>query len=168
MWFLLALTLALPRAAPSPFVEPQPPSVEPVETRSALQEGLDVLHDWDARREAALVASDPGQLRRLYTPGSSAGRADVRLLRAYALRGFVVRRLETQVFAVRALRTTPRRITLRVFDRVAGGAVSSAGTRRRLASTGPAPRDVTFQRRGGGWVVSEVSARGPGPRGSRR
>ncbi len=127
-----------------------------------------MLHDWDARREAAWAASDPGQLRRLYTPGSSAGRADVRLLRAYAVRGFVVRRLETQVFAVRVLRTTPRRITLRVFDRVAGGEVSSAGTRRPLASTRPALRDVTFQRLGGDWVVSEVSARGPGPRGSRR
>ena len=110
-----------------------------------------MLHDWDARREAAWAASDPGRLRRLYTPGSSAGRADVRLLRAYAVRGFVVRRLETQVFAVRALRTTPRRITLRVFDRVAGGEVASAGKPRPLPSTRPALRDVTFQRLGGAW-----------------
>ena len=165
MWFVLALTLAFGPAYAGAGQQTTP--VEPGGARSALRHGLDVLHDWDSRREAAWAASDPSRLHRLYTPGSSAGRADVRLLRAYAVRGFVVRRLETQVFAVRVLRMTPRRITLRVLDRVAGGVLTSAGKRRPLASTRPALRDVTFQRLGGDWVVSDVSARGPGPRGSR-
>ena len=166
MFFLVSLALALGTAHVAE--EPRAPSVEPVETRPDLQRSLDVLHGWDARREAAWAASDADRLRRLYTPGSSAGRADVRLLRAYAARGLVVRRLETQVFAVRALRTTPRRVTLRVFDRVAGGEVDSGGTTRPLPSTRPAVRDVTFRRLDGAWRVAEVSARGRGPRGSRR
>ncbi|MET0999084.1 MAG: hypothetical protein ABWX73_10245 [Marmoricola sp.] len=158
MWLLLALSLALPQPAPP---------VEPIETRPALRAALHLLHDWDARREAAWAASDTGRLRRLYTPDSSAGQADARLLRAYTARGLVVRRLETQVFAVRVLRARPRETTLRVFDRVAGGEVVRAGKRRPLPSTRPALRDVTFRRSEGGWRVAEVSARGPGPRGSR-
>jgi hypothetical protein len=157
MWLMLALSLAL---APTT-------SAEPSEARS-VGAALTVLHDWDARREQAWAASDRARLARLYTPGSSAGRVDVRLLRAYASRGLVVRRLETQVFAVRVLASGPRRIVLRVFDRVAGGAVTAGGDRRALPSTSPAVRDVTFRRLEGDWRVSEVSARGPGPRGSRR
>jgi hypothetical protein len=157
MWFLLALSLAF---APTT-------SAEPSEARS-VGAALTVLHDWDARREQAWAASDRARLARLYTPGSSAGRADVRLLRAYASRGLVVRRLETQVFAVHVLASGPRRIVLRVFDRVAGGAVAASAESRRLPSTLPALRDVTFERFDGVWRVSEVSARGPGPRGSRR
>ncbi len=167
MWFLLALSLALPQAAPSPSVHPGPPSVHLVDTQP-VRRGLELLHDWDARREAAWAASDLGRLRLLYEPDSSAGHADVRLLRAYTARGFVVRRLETQVFAVRPLRSTARVITLRVFDRVAGGEVVSGGKPRLLPSTRPALRDVTFVLSGETWRVSEVSARGAGPRGSRR
>ena len=77
----------------------------PRPTRSELVDALEVLHEWDVRRARAWARADLDALRALYVRGSGAGRADVRLLRAYRARGLVVRRLVTQVFAVRVLRS---------------------------------------------------------------
>ncbi len=83
-----------------------------------------VLHAWDARREAAWAASDPAmRCAALYVPGSAAATADVRLLRAYGERRLVVRRIVTQVFALRVLHLDRRVLRLWVVDRVAGGVV---------------------------------------------
>ena len=76
--------------------------------RADLVDALEVLHAWDTRRARAWAEADADALRALYVRGSAAGRADVRLLRAYAARGLVVRRLVTQVFAVRVLRSDAR------------------------------------------------------------
>ena len=116
-----------------------------------------VLHSWDDRREAAWAASDPAALRALYVAGSSAARADVRLLRGYSRRGLVVRRIETQVFALRVLSADARHLRLRVVDRVAGGEVSG----RALGTTRPETRVITFRRAGTTWQVVSVTARGP-------
>src|SRR4051794_14158665 len=72
--------------------------------RPGLLAALDVLHGWDDRRAEAWAGADESALRSLYLPGSAAGQADVGMLRAYEQRGVVVRRLVTQVFAVRVLR----------------------------------------------------------------
>ena len=99
MWFLVLLGLLAPTV-----VEP-PRVVEP--RRADLVVALEVLRHWDARRAAAWADADVRALRRLYVPGSGAGRADARLLEAYGARELVVRRLETQVFAVRVLERQP-------------------------------------------------------------
>jgi len=123
---------------------------------ATLRRGLDVLHAWDGRREAAWRSSDARTLRALYLPRSSAAGADVRLLRAYTARGLVVRRIRTQVFSVRVLRSGPGGFTLRVVDRVAAGLVASSGGVRRLPSTAPLTRTITFRRTGGRWLVASV------------
>jgi hypothetical protein len=125
---------------------------------SPVLRASEVLHTWDAGREAAWASSDPVALRSLYAPGSSAARSDVRLLGEYTRRRLVVRRIVTQVFALRVLHADRRHLRLRVVDRVAGGEVSG----RPLGRTPPKARVIALRRSGGSWVV--VSVRGRGPR----
>ena len=147
-------------------------SVEPVETtrpspRSDLADSLEVLHAWDARRARAWAEVDSDALRALYVRGSEAGRADVRLLHAYEQRGIVVRRLVTQVFAVRVQHRDDETVRLKVFDRVAGGEVIHAGQPADMRSSRPVTRTVTFRRVSGSWRVSGVSGSGRGPHAAR-
>jgi hypothetical protein len=96
-------------------------------------------------------------LRDLYVGGSRAGRADVRLLRAWTGRGLRVEGLRTQVLGLRVVSQHPDRLVLRVTDRlVAGEAVGEAGRT-------PLPRDRTDTRvltlargRDGAWRVAAV------------
>ena len=137
-----------------------PPVVDRVDTapsaRSDLVEALEVLHSWDDRRADAWAGADAEALRSLYVRGSAAGRADARLLRAYADRGLVVRRLVTQVFAVRILDRDATRLKLSVFDRVAGGEVLQDGRVVALRSSPPVTRTVVFRLVSGRWLVASV------------
>jgi hypothetical protein len=90
------------------------------------------------------------------------------MLRAYAARRLVVRRIETQVFAATVLTSTPRRLALRVLDRVAGGEVVGPLGTARLGASAPARRTVVLVRDATGWRVQRVSAWGSGPRSARR
>ena len=138
-----------------------------VATRTELVAGIEVLHDWDARRARAWAQADPDALRALYVRGSGAGEADVRLLQAYRARGLVVRRLVTQVFAVQVVPSNDSSVRLRVFDRVAGGEVLEHGDVGPLRSSRPATRTITFRRDSGTWRVSVISGSGRGPRAAR-
>jgi hypothetical protein len=121
-----------------------------------------VLHAWDARREAAWAASDPRALRSLYVRGSRAAVKDVRLLRAYDARGLVVRRIVTQVFALRVLHRGRRHLRLWVFDRVAGGLVGSLSRGAQpLGTTPPRARVIELKRVDSTWRVVSVTARDP-------
>ncbi len=165
MRFLAVLPLLVSMCAPAaqPGAQPgaQPddtsaPMTSTAATRTDLVDALEVLHDWDARRARAWAESDPAALQALYVPGSAAGRADVRLLRAYWARGLVVRRLVTQVFAVRVLSSDGSSLRLRVFDRVAGGEVLEHGDVVPLRSSRPVTRTVSFRRDTGTWRVAAV------------
>ncbi len=157
-----ASTSAVPEARRQ--VEPER-TVEPVETRTHLVRALEVLHTWDARRAAAWARQDDRALKALYVPGSSVGRVDERLLRAYADRGLVVRRIRTQVLAVEVLDLRRGTLLLRVRDRVAGGALVRDGRVRPLQPTRPVTRRLQFRLRVGQWRLArstEVTwARGP-------
>jgi hypothetical protein len=135
-----------------------------VEPRGDLVAASAILHAWDARREAAWAASDTRALRSLYLRGSTAGAADVRLLRAYGDRGLVVRRIVTQVFALRVLRRDSTHLTVWVVDRVAGGVVDDGRRTAPLGTTKPVLRVVVLSRVAHGWRVAQVSARGQAPR----
>ena len=146
----------------------RPAATSPVAaTRIDLVNALEVLHDWDRHRARAWARTDSDALRALYVHGSGAGLADVQLLRAYRARGLVVRRLETQVFAVSVLRTANASLRLRVFDRVAGGEVLERGKVTPLRSSRPVTRTITFRLDSGTWRVSEISGSGRGPRAAR-
>jgi hypothetical protein len=154
---LLALVLGLVLPVPADAAQ-----------RAALLGALDVLHGWDDRRAEAWAGADEVALRSLYVPGSAAGRADVAMLRAYERRGAVVRRLVTQVFAVRVLRRDPATVRLAVFDRVAGGEVVVDDVTEPLPSSAPAGRVITFRLWRGEWRVAAVSDSGRDLRAARR
>ncbi|TIC85586.1 hypothetical protein [Nocardioides sp. GY 10127] len=115
---------------------------------------------WDARRAVAWAASDPLTLRRLYERGSSAGRADVAMLRAWQDRGLRVADLDTRVLAVESLVDRPRLVRVRVTDQLAGGTVervrTGAATGQTLPGDEPTTRVLVLVRQTRGWVVREV------------
>ena len=125
-----------------------------------LRHALAVLHAWDERRSQAWAGSDERALAALYVRRSSAARTDVRLLRSYTARGFVVRRIVTQVFGLRVLRTTPDRLIVRILDRVAGGEVVTPDSTVPLPSTHPVVRRIVLARVAGEWRVASVSGSG--------
>jgi hypothetical protein len=119
-----------------------------------------VLHAWDAARAAAYARGDRDALRRLYAPGSRAGRRDVRVLEAYVDRGLVVRGLRTQVLAVRVRAQEDRRVVLQVTDRVVGGRAvvhgRPAGRGVSLPYDEPSTRVVSLERSAARWRVVSV------------
>lgn len=117
---------------------------------------LVVLHRWDSARSAAWAAGDVPALRRLYTPGSPAGRADVRLLRRYLARGLRVQGLATQVFSARTVVARPRWVRLVLVDRLAGGVARGHGIRVPLPRDRADQRTVTLRRVAGRWLVADV------------
>lgn len=131
-----------------------------------IRRALAVLHMWDARRATAWARADPAALRRLYVPGSTAAEADVRLLDRWTARGFVVRRLRTQVFSASVLRSSATNLRLRLLDRVAGGEVYVGAGKARLPASPPAVRVVELRRGDGRWRMASVrtlSGSGPSP-----
>lgn len=79
---------------------------------------LRILHRWDDRRARAYATGSVAALRRLYLPGSAAGRGDVRLLREYVARGYRVQGMRMQVLAVEVVSHRPGRWRLGLTDRL--------------------------------------------------
>ena len=134
--------------------------------RRTAEQALGVLHRWDAQRAAAWAQADAVALRRLYVPGSTAAEADTQLLGRWTARGFVVRRLRTQVFSLSVLRWTPNLLRMRLLDRVAGGSAYDGDAVVPLPAGPPEVRIVELCRGGGKWRVASVrtlSGSGPGP-----
>jgi len=154
MRLCVLLVLLVTSAAPSPAAAAQDRVAAP---RVDVLRALAVLHGWDQERALAWAADDETALRNLYVPGSAAARADVRLMRSYTARGFVVRRLVTQVFGVRVLRSTADRIDVRVLDRVAGGEVVTRHQVLPLPSTRPALCRIVLRRVAATWQVVRVT-----------
>ena len=123
-------------------------SEQPVGTRA-----LRVLHAWDARRARAWSHASLRQLSRLYADRSPLGEADRAMLAAYRDRGLRVAGMRRQTFEVRVLLEEPRRLRLRVTDRLVGSVAVGDGVRQRLPRGGLATRTLTFRRTAAGWVL---------------
>lgn len=118
-----------------------------------------VLHEWDARRAAAWASGDPDTVAALYLPGSGAGAQDVRLMRSYADRGFVVTGMRMQVLSARVLVRRPDLIRIEVVDRLAAAVVVRAdGGRVSLPRDAAARRTVELRRVEGAWLMARVRA----------
>jgi hypothetical protein len=137
---------------------------------------LAILRAWDRARARAYASGDIAALRRLYLPGSSAGRADAALLRGYLERGLRVTGMRMQVLEARVLQREPDLLRLRVTDRLthavaevagaapAAGVAGAAEGRRVLPEDQASTRVVELRRdRGGRWRVAAVSE-GSAPR----
>jgi hypothetical protein len=167
----LLLPDGAPVRAPAPAVRSAPEPSVPAARRSVaasrghVAQALRVLASWDGRRGDAYAAGSAAALGRLYVPGSSAGAADVRLLRAYRSRGLRVVGLRTQVLALVVEQRAGNRWRLRVTDRVVGAVAVSGGRRLPLPRDASSVRVVTLVRSPGrGWQASSVAdALSPGP-----
>lgn len=145
---LLVGAVLLPSGHPT---RPVPPAVDRTEP-------LAVLHAWDRDRAAAWRDGDRRALRRLYVPGSRAGRVDVAMLAAWARRGLRVRGMQMQVASAEVRRADDDRIVVLVTDRLTGGlAVDGSGETLALPRDDWSRRRVVLVRTGERWRVSAVT-----------
>ena len=125
--------------------------------RSAGAAALGILHDWDVSRAGAYAAGRPRLLRELYVPGSSAGRADVELLKRYQRRGLRVTGMRTQVLSVAVLEHRTGLWRLRVTDRLVGAVAVGDGGSTTLPRDRPSGHEITLMRaERGRWRVAGV------------
>jgi hypothetical protein len=119
---------------------------------------LAVLHAWDVRRARAWARGDTTALASLYVPGSSAGSADVALLRRYQVRGYVVRGMRMQVFAARVLTARPAVLRLEVTDRLAGAVAVRGRVSSGLPADAASRRVLVLRRVRGAWLMARVGS----------
>jgi hypothetical protein len=128
----------------------------------------DVLRRWDRARGRAFAEGDVNALRRLYVEGSTAGTADVRLLRGYLRRGLRVEGMRMQLLRVEVVHEDRGRLVLRVTDRLTGAIAVDRGARIPLPQDGASTRVVELRRPRPDllWRVASVreSARRPAAR----
>lgn len=115
-----------------------------------------VLRAWDRRRSRAWATADVPALRELYAPRSQAGERDQAMLRRWQARGLRVTGLDTQVLDLRVLERGPRRLVLRVEDRVSAAVARGDGGAVLLPADVAQWRTVTLLRSGRSWQVSSV------------
>jgi hypothetical protein len=154
---LLALTsIVVGTVGVGPWTRSEPTRRTAATTTAAPVEtlALRVLHGWDERRARAWSDAAPRRLTRLYVPGSPSAAADRAMLEAYRARGLRVVAMRRQTLSVRVVHESPRRLTLRVTDRLTHAMVAGVGVRRRLPRGGFSTRTLTFRRTDGGWVLA--------------
>lgn len=145
VWWVGAVLSLVHPAVPPPTVGGEP--AVPVVT---------VLDRWAAARSAAWSTGDVTALRGLYTRGSPAGRADVRMLRRYLDRGLRVAGLQTQLFSARVLASRRDRLVVRVVERVTGGVAVDGDRCAELPRDRPVTRTVSLRRVGDRWRVATI------------
>jgi hypothetical protein len=152
---LLALLSLLACVLVLPFAVPDDPGRRAADG-SHRGLALEVLHAWDAARASAWRRGDPAALAALYTADAEAGRADRRLLGAYADRGLRVTGMRMQVADVEVERTEADRIVVVVTDRLVGAVAVGRGRRVALPRDGWSVRRVVLVREGNVWRVAAV------------
>ena len=156
----LVASLVWTRSAPAPVAGRSSTGPWSVAPTPAEARAVAVLHDWDVHRSAAWAAGDADRLAALYTARSTAGTADVALLRRYATRGLVVRGLSMQLLRTRVLTLRPRLLELEVTDRLSRAVAvrrSDPGQGRPLPVDTATTRVLTLRKVGDRWLMARVS-----------
>lgn len=133
-----------------------PDDARPAATTSPAAGPREILADWDARRSAAWADGDVAALRELYVASSPTGRADARMLSAYADRGLRVEGLTTQVLALEVIDESADELTVRVTDRIVGGVVVGGTANKELPRDRPTTRTLALRRVDGAWLVASA------------
>lgn len=139
--------------------EPPRPAPAASTPESASLRAVRVVERWQEARSRAYAVGDEGALRRLFVTGSSAGRRDVAILRAYAARG-VRLRLTTRTSQVAVLASRPRLVVVRVHSLVRAVA-RHHGRDRALPSQGWAWRRLELRLLDGVWRLSSATPGSP-------
>lgn len=157
------LVVALPgggdrEAGGLPVAATDPPPGDDVagRTTAAQDDPRSVLRSWDRRRSRAWATADPAALADLYTPRSVAGARDLAMLERWRDRGLRVTGLDTQVLDLQALEREPRRLVLRVEDRVSSAVARGVGGAVLLPADDTQTRTVTLVRTDRVWRVAAV------------
>lgn len=157
----LSLVQALVSVAVTLLAAASPPPAKPAEPAEAIGvRAVRALESWQDARALAWAQGDVSALRRLYVPGSEAGRRDTAALSAFAERGVRVE-LRTRSDALAVLVARPDRLVLR--ERAGVRAVAVMGGRRRETPEVWGWRRLELVRARGGWRLREATAVGPGP-----
>ena len=125
-------------------------------TGPALSRALVVLRAWDERRAQAWAAGDVAALSRLYVTGSAAGAADVRLLQRYLRRDVTVPGIRMQVLRASVVVDRPRRVVVRVTERLASREARVGSRVVRLPHDSADVHVVDLRRVGSSWRVAAV------------
>jgi hypothetical protein len=162
---VLAVSVVVP-ALRTPVAQGAPPpshDVVPVEPwpESRALRAVRVLEAWQERRARAYSSGDVAALRRLYVPGSEAGRRDCAVLAAYAARG-VTLRLQTHTTRLSVLASRSRHVVLRQRAVVRTVARLLHGRERALPSPGAQWRRVVLRLEEGRWLLSAATPGRPG------
>ena len=120
-------------------------------------EAAAVVHAWDQRRAQAWAAGDVAALGALYVPGSAAGRADLRMLRAWRSRDLRVTGMHCQLLSVVVRRSSSTQLDLLVTDRLVGGVAVGRGVRRPLPRDRSSTWRLLLVRGAGEWLVAQAS-----------
>ncbi len=116
---------------------------------------LRLLREWDRMRAAAYAEGSVTALRRLYTPKSEAGEADIAMLEEYVARDLRVVGLQMQILRVKVLDHRPGEWRLRVTDRLHHAVAVSAEERVRLPRDQATTRELRLVRADDGrWLVA--------------
>lgn len=141
----------------SPTVSPAPSDAHADGPPDGSASPADVLRAWDRRRAAAYAEGDAAGLRVLYPPGSTAAKADLRLLRGYLRRGLRVTGMRMQLLDVTVLDRSPDRLRLRVTDRLVGAVARGDDGARVLPRDRASTRMLTMRHTDdGSWQVRSV------------
>lgn len=131
-------------------------AADAVSTGAEELRALAVLHRWDLRRARAWAAGDVAALRELYVPDSVAGERDVALLAKYVERGVVVPDLRMQLLRAGVVVDRPRRVVVRVTERLASRTAYVGRTSVRLPRDTAQTRVIELRRAASGWQVVSV------------
>jgi hypothetical protein len=135
--------------------EPHPTS-QALDTAAAedLRRAREVLRAWDRKRAAAYQRGSVAELRHLYVGSAT---ADVRVLRSYLRRGYVVAEMRMQLLDVRVLGGRPGEWRLEVTDRLAGAVAVGHGERLVLPRDRASTRTLVLRRGADGrWRAAGV------------
>jgi hypothetical protein len=120
-----------------------------------LRRARNVLRAWDQKRAAAYALGSVAQLRDLYVEAAAA--ADVRVLRSYLRRGYLVEDMRMQLLDVRVLARRPGEWRLEVTDRLAGAVAVGHGERLVLPRDRASTRTVVLRHGADGqWRAAAV------------
>ncbi|HMC67693.1 MAG TPA: hypothetical protein VKJ07_00950, partial [Mycobacteriales bacterium] len=119
-----------------------------------------VMARLDATRDAAFVGGDVAALGKVYTAGSAVLATETATLRQLLTHHVHARALHLVIVSVRAITTTPTRVTLSVVDRLPAYDVmkDSNGVAAHRPGRGPRTWSVVLRAFGGEWRISAVSS----------
>jgi hypothetical protein len=155
----VGVALALTAAAAARSAGPEGTAVGPSAATDEPARWTAVLQTLDAERARAWRSGDVSALRRVYTAGSPALRADRRMLAAYQARGLRPSGVRLEFASVEVSSAGPHRVTLQAVDRLRQMHIRAAdGSVTALPGDEPTSHTIVLREVDGRWLIASVRA----------